>query len=299
MIGKAKACRGGASLFRYILDEKKGYELDRNLVSGTNARQINSDFEILASNNKSPRTTNTILSMVLSPEINDGCQATEDELRSMSRDFLKRLGIDPEKTQYISFVHIPDSRIRHNHIHILISRVDPETGKLFSDNWIGKKAQWAAHEVALERGLVSAKSLMIESLKRETPLLDKEWKVKREIWNHFKNVMDENPKIALPLFKEEMLRRGVQVNITINKKGEIQGYRVMHLHSQNEFKASEVNRNMSIGNMLKKGLVIESQHKVNKPLQKISDGLLSKFLLYQASKRMRENLKENSRDNDE
>lgn len=299
MIGKAKACKGGSSLFRYILDEKKGYELDRNLVSGTGASDINNDFEILSANNTAPRTTNTILSMVLSPDIKDGQEASKDELRSMSRDFLKRLGIDTEKTQYISFVHEADNHIKHNHIHILVSRVNPETGKLFSDKWIGKKAQWAAHEIALERGLVSAKSLMIESLKRETPLLDKDWKTKREIWNHFKGVMDENPKISLSQFEDEMLRRGVQINLTLNKKGQIQGYRVLHLHSQIEYKASEVNRIMSIGNMLKQGLVIESEKILNPPLQKSYTGMLSKFLLYQASKRMKENLKENSRENDE
>lgn len=299
MIGKAKACKGGSSLFRYILDEKKGYELDRNLVSGTGASDINNDFEILSANNTSPRTTNTILSMVLSPDIKDGQEASEDELRSMSRDFLKGLGIDYEKTQYMSFVHVADNHIKHNHIHILVNRVDPATGKLFSDKWIGKKAQWAAHEIALERGLVSAKSLMIESLKRETPLLDKDWKTKREIWNHFKNVMDENPNISLNHFIESMLNRGVQINLTLNKKGEIQGYRVLHLHSQIEFKASEVNRKMAIGNMLKQGMVIEPEKILNPPLQKSYTGMLSKFLLYQASKRMKENLKENSRENDE
>jgi len=284
MIGKAKACPGGIALFRYILDEKKGFLLDSNLIAGTMPGEIHKDFLLMASNSSA---TNTVFSMVLSPAIDDGKAASDAEMRSICGDFMKKLGM--EKQQYVVFIH---NNTAAKHAHLLVNRVLADSGKLLSDHYIGRKAHRAAHEIALERGMVSARSLMIDSLQKKIPVLDSDWKIKRQIWESFKSVMNRGGKITIQEFHEGMERLGIRVSLTRNNKGPIQGYRVMHLKSRTEYKASAVNREMSLQKMIKKGLTFDSQERMNPPLQKLWNGMLSRYIVYAVRKNLKQTLEQ-------
>ena len=139
MVGLAKACSGGGALANYVLDENKGYELDRNNLCGLTPKEIVEEFKMIQDLNQ--RATNKTFSLVLSPDIKDGKNSSDKELKAMTQEYLTKLGIDPEKQQYVAFVH---TEKEHKHIHIIANRVEPN-GKLISDHHIGKRGQWIAH----------------------------------------------------------------------------------------------------------------------------------------------------------
>ncbi len=159
MIGKAKSCIGGNALANYVIKDAKGYELLRNNLSGEMPTEILHEMKIIQDLNQ--KAQYKTLSLVLSPEKTEGQMLTNKELKEMTLDFLKELKIDTKNQQYLAFIH---TEKEHKHIHIICNRVNDD-GTLVSDSFIGKKAQWAAHRIAKERGLISAKERMIENLK--------------------------------------------------------------------------------------------------------------------------------------
>ena len=153
MISKAKSCTGGTALFNYVVNENKGYELLRNNISGITPKEMYSDFSILQQQNL--RCKNNTISIVLSPTIDDSIKMTNEQLKTLTKDFLKEMDLDPKTNQFIAFVH---TEKEHKHVHIILNRVKQD-GTLIKDSFISKKAQFVAHEMALKHGFTSAKEL--------------------------------------------------------------------------------------------------------------------------------------------
>ena len=260
MVGLAKACSDGGALANYVLNENKGYELDRNNLCGLTPKEIVEEFKMIQDLNQ--RATNKTFSLVLSPDIKDGKNLTNDELKIMTQEYLTKLGIDPEKQQYVAFVH---TEKEHKHIHIIANRVEPN-GKLISDHHIGKRGQWIAHEIAKERGLTSAKEKMFENIKNNEQNKGNLKELKFEIFKKHQEVLKNNPG-TFSKYKDEMRKLGLEVKPTINKQGELQGFRIIDNETKNDFKASEINRSMSIGKLVKQGLKNDLINQLNKPLQ--------------------------------
>src|SRR5690625_3110806 len=99
MIGKAKACIGGTALAVYIMKPEKGYELMRNKVYGDTPSEVLRDMEVIRSLNQ--RAKNKTFSLVLSPEKEEGHFLSDAKLRTLTREFMKELGIDPKEQQFV------------------------------------------------------------------------------------------------------------------------------------------------------------------------------------------------------
>ncbi|MEB3801744.1 relaxase/mobilization nuclease domain-containing protein [Flavobacterium columnare] len=263
MIGLAKACNGGGALANYVLDESKGYELDRNLLCGSTPKEMVEEMRMIQDLNQ--KATNKTFSMVLSPDVKDGQNLSDAELRAMTQEYLSKLGIDPERQQYVAFVH---TEKEHKHIHIIANRVQ-SNGKLISDHHIGKRGQWIAHEIAKERGLVSAKEKMFENIKSIDQNKGNLKSIKAEIFKKHQDVMRDKPK-TFENYIEQMNLKGVDIKPTINKQGQVQGFRVTDKETKNNFKASEVHRSMSIGNLTKLGLKNDLKNELTKPLKMVT-----------------------------
>jgi hypothetical protein len=203
--------------------------------------------------------------MVLSPDIKDGQNLSDKELKTMTQEYLTKLGIDPEKQQYVAFVH---TEKEHKHIHIIANRVQTN-GKLISDHHIGKRGQWAAHEIAKERGLISAKEKMFENIKNNEQNKGNLKILKNEIFKKHQQVMRDRPR-TFENYIKQMNSKGLEVKPTINKQGQIQGFRVVDTESKKDFKASEINRSMSIGNLIKDGLKNDLNNQLNGTLKTVS-----------------------------
>lgn len=251
MIGKAKSCIGGFSLFNYVIDDEKGTELLRNNLCGETPIELMREMQIVQNLNQ--KATNKLISMVLSPHVDDGEKLSKKQLQNLTKEFLKDLEIDVEKSQFIAFLH---TEKRHRHIHILLNRVD-ENGKLFQDHHIGKKAQWSAHRIAKKNGLISAKQIRIDKIKASEDIKSDSKNLRKEIYQKHLKVMESKP-MTMEKYLGEMLKRNVKFIPTINKQGELQGFRVRNMENQTEMKASEVHRNMGLKNLLDSGLFFKN-----------------------------------------
>lgn len=260
MVGAAKSCSGGGALGNYVMDERKGYELDRNNLCGSTPKEIMQEIKMMQGFNQ--RATNKTFSLVISPHDKEGQKLTDDELRSISKDFMNKLGIDTEKQQYLAFVHTEKS---HKHIHIIANRVLPD-GKLISDHHIGKRAQWIAHGIAKERGLISAKEKMFENMK----IIDKaNDSLRKDIISKHQAVMKERPQ-TFQNYINQMKQRGLEVTPSINRQGQLQGFRIRDLKSDKEFKMSEINRSMSASSLIKSGLKNDLNNSFDTTLKRVN-----------------------------
>ena len=256
MIGKVKSCIGGTALANYVMKDAKGYELLRNNLSGETPTEILHEMKIIQDLNQ--KAQYKTLSLVLSPEKTEGQKLTNKELQEMTLDFLKELKIDTKNQQYLAFVH---TEKEHKHIHIICNRVKDD-GTLVSDNFIGKKAQWAAHRIAKERGLISAKERMIENLKNIEQGKDNKRAIKNKILEKHNLVMKINPK-SMEEYKHKMYDFGIKVIPTINRQGLIQGHRFLDLESGSDFKASEIHRKLGLNVLLEKEILPVSTEIIN------------------------------------
>ena len=271
MIGKAKSCIGGFSLFNYVFDDEKGMELLRNNLCGETPVELFQEMKILQNLNQ--KATNKLISLVLSPHVNDGKNLSKKDLENITSEFLKELEIDVEKSQFIAFLH---TEKLHRHIHILLNRVD-ENGKLFQDHHIGKKAQWSAHRIAEKNGLISAKQIRIDKIKASEDIKSDSKNLRKEIYQKHLKVMDSKP-MTMEKYLAEMLKKNIKFIPTINKQGEMQGFRVRDMENQTEMKASEIHRNMRLKNLLDSGLFFkDGNFNINNTMQKLNQDNFQKI----------------------
>ena len=264
MIGKAKSCVGGFSLFNYVIDDEKGIELLRNNLCGETPIELFQEIKFLQNLNQ--KATNKLISLVLSPHVNDGENLSKRQLENITKEFLKELEIDADNSQFIAFLH---TEKRHRHIHILLNRVD-ENGKLLKDNYIGKKAQWAAHRVAEKNRLISAKQIRIDKIKASDDIKSNSKNLRKEIYQKHLKVMESKP-LTMEKYLAEMLKKNIKFIPTINKQGELQGFRVRNMENQTEMKASEVHRNMGLKILLDSGLFFKDENfSLNNTMQKLN-----------------------------
>lgn len=244
MIGKASSVKGSIAGMDYLRAEGKGYELDRNKLLGETSREIMQDFRMQQLGNTTCKRA--MFTAVISPDRADGKNLTDLELKKIGKEFMQGLGVDTNKQAYIMIVH---TEKLHKHLHLYINRIQ-DNGKAINDSFIGKKASQVAHNIAKSRGLVSAKDLLNEkvNLAKETDKV-----LKHEILNKHQAVMHTTPK-TFGNYIKEMAKAGLEIQPTINKQGQIQGFRVLDKHSGINHKMSDVNRSLSVNNLIKTGL---------------------------------------------
>ena len=257
MIVLAKSCVGGGALANYILDKKKGYELDRNLLCSDSSKGIIEEMRIVQDLNQT--SVNKTFSIVLSPDIADGKKLTDNDLKEITQEYLTKIGIDPSAQQYIAFIH---TEKEHKHIHIIANRVQLN-GKLISDHYIGKRSHWIVHDIAKSRGLISARDKMNEKSRNAEQQNDYKKTIKNEIFTIHKDVISNCNK-TFTEYIIEMKTRGIIVKPVINKQKQVQGFRVLSSKYKKEFKSSEIHRSMSIGNLMKLGFKNDLDFKTSK-----------------------------------
>lgn len=151
MIGKGKSIAHTANAIEYAKEKIQAVELDRNLVAGTTPEEISKEFEVFQ--NQNTRCEKNTFSFVVSPSIEDSKNLTKQDFQEITKDFLKEMNLD--KNQYVAYLHTDKE---HSHIHIFCNRID-EKGKATKDNYIGKRSQRAAEQVAKERNFTIAREV--------------------------------------------------------------------------------------------------------------------------------------------
>jgi hypothetical protein len=234
MVSKAKAIRGSAQSISYIQFDKvlgDAMELDRYGVVSDDPNEILQEFRLMQeANEKCEKNT---ISMVISPSSEK--EFSKSELRDIARTHLKGLGL--ENNQYLATVHQSTGK---THIHIIANRID-EQGKAVSDSFISKRSQDISEKIAQKKGLLTAQDWKKINEVTISP-------VKEEI----KQAHDFAKSKAhdFQQYSELMKGRRVEVIPTINKQGNIQGFKLLHEQSGMTFKASEIGKNTGVKDLL-------------------------------------------------
>ncbi|MDO6737386.1 relaxase/mobilization nuclease domain-containing protein [Wenyingzhuangia sp. 2_MG-2023] len=172
-------------------------------------------------------------SFIISPTIEDGKKMNEADLKKMCKLFLKELKLDEH--QAVGYVHRDKE---HLHAHLYVNRVN-FSGEAF-DAWrIGKRAQLAAKNVALQMGLTTVEQ--VKEQKQENTKL-----IRGEIKSIHDSMMKQRPK-SLKDYIKKMKNNNVIVKPVINKQNKLQGFR--YEYKKHSFKGSEVHRDMSINKL--------------------------------------------------
>ena len=254
MVGKAKSIGHTSNAIDYGKDKPNSQEISRNKLIGNSGHEIENEFKIYQNLNSNAKL-NTI-SVVLSPEPSDGRKLTNEDFKQITNSYLEKMNL--QENQHIAYVHRDRA---HTHIHLYVNRINDQ-GKAYNDSFISKKTQHMSEEISKEKGLISARDKMYEKINSQKNHLKE---LKNEIFKKHQDILKQQPK-TFSKYKEEMLKQGLEVKPTINKQGEVQGFRIIDVTTQKDFKASEINRSMSIGNLMKQGLKNDLNNQLNKPL---------------------------------
>lgn len=271
MVSKATATKGSSQAFDYLLDDKgHAQELDRNLLTGENGQELLAEFREVQAQNTN--CINNTYSIVLSPS--NERSFTNDELRELGREHLKNLGFDLENTQYLMTVHRSTDQ---PHVHILANRIDMQ-GNAHKDNFIGKRAQRSAEQIAERLGLTTARDIQKNKELSFEPNIKA---IRKEIQQAF-NQAKQEPDFAS--FCSKMKSQGIEVREIHNSGGKLQGLRYVHSKSGADLKASEVGKEFGAKTLVQKGMPFKDV-----PL----DINLSKFVVKKGLEMAQEGAKKN------
>ena len=255
MVGKAKSIGHTSNAVDYGKDKPNSQEISRNKLIGNSGYEIEQEFKVYQNLNSNTKL-NTI-SVVLSPDPTEGRKLTNEDFKEITVNYLEKMSLNEH--QHIAYVHRDRE---HTHIHLYVNRID-DKGKSFNDSFIGKKTSHISNEIAKEKGLISSRDKMYEKINNQKLNLKE---LKSEIFTKHTQVMGHKPK-TFENYIKQMNSKGLEVKPTINSKGEIQGFRILDIETKNDFKASEINRSMSVGNLVKQGLKNDLKNQLNSTLK--------------------------------
>lgn len=136
--------------------------------------------------------------------------------------------------QYIIIKHSgTESKKNQDHLHILANRVSL-SGKLYRDNWIGKKATEAANAIARERNFIQSQDIGKAN--------------KKEIKEAMNSVLKKMQGFDLSKFQEELGKLGFKVREARASTGKLNGYYVT-ARSGTEYKASEIGKGYTLAHI--------------------------------------------------
>ena len=253
MIGKGKSISHTRASISYGWNQEKNAEIvySQNLA-GQTPKEITGEFKIIQDQNG--RCKKNTLSFVLSPTIEDGKNLSQKRLKELTQMFIKQMNL--MNNQAIAFVHRDKL---HVHIHLYVNRIGFD-GKAYKDNFIGKRSQLAAQQVAKEMGLTTVKEVQQE---KQNEL----GQMRSEIKRIHEKVMAENKPRDFDQYIKHMEKHKVGVIPSINKANKLQGFRFKY-KGQN-LKGTQVHRSMSMSNLAlqlskdnEKGILIKDSNTI-------------------------------------
>lgn len=231
MIGLGKSISHTGASMGYGWDQEKDAKVVyREHLSGDNPKEITQEFKVIQSQNH--RCKKNTLSFVLSPTIEDGRELKDIELRGITERFVKEMKL--QERQAIAFVHQDKS---HLHIHLYVNRIAFD-GRAYKDNFIGKRSQQAAEQVARQMGITTVREVQQQKLNRVK-------EVRSEIKQIHKKVMTEIKPKDFDQYIKYMKQNNVEVVPSINRANQLQGFRFKY--NGYNLKGSDVHRSMSMG----------------------------------------------------
>jgi len=243
MIGKGSSISSTLGALRYGQDQQKEAEqVYSYLIAGDTPEEIAREFRAVQElNDNCERNT---LSFILSPTISDGNNLDQRELGELTKKFIQEMKLG--ERQAVAYVHRDKE---HTHVHLYVNRIDLN-GRAYNDSFIGKQSQLAAERTARELGMQTVREVQYE---RSIQLSG----IRSEIRNIHERTIGEGRSRNLESYIARMREQQVKVIPSINKAGNLQGFRFEY--KGHNLKASEVHRSLSGSSLLRS---IEKQRSV-------------------------------------
>ncbi len=233
MIGKGKSISHTGASMAYGWNQEKNAEIIYSQhITGENPKKITKEFEMVQSQNC--RCENNTLSFVLSPTIEDGKTLSKEQLGEITQKFIQQMEL--QERQAVAFVHRDKE---HLHIHAYVNRIGFD-GRAYKDNYIGKRSQYAAEQVAKDMGLTTVRD--VQQVKQEALQT-----ARQKIRDIHKEVMQQYKPKNFEQYIKHMKQKEVKVIPSINKSNKLQGFRFQYKGLN--MKGSEVDRSMSGGKL--------------------------------------------------
>lgn len=257
MIGKGKSISHTKASIQYGWNQEKDAKviLKQNLV-GNSPGEITKEFEFVQ--NFNTKCTNNTFSFVLSPTVDDKNKLSFKMLKDITSNFIKETGL--QNHQAVGFVHLDKD---HTHIHLYVNRINFE-GQAFNDSFIGKKSQKIAEKVARNLGLKTVKDVQLEK-ENKTKF------VRKSIYEKHKQCIKIDKPKSLDEYIQFMKKYDMDILPSINKSNQLLGFR--YKYKENEFKASEVHRNLSINKValeMNRSFSFDKIYQLNKGIKLIN-----------------------------
>jgi len=176
--------------------------------------------------------------IALSFSANDKGRLTNDLMTTIAKDYLRRMKID--NTQVLIVRHQDKA---HPHLHIVYNRVDND-GKTIPDNFQQYKSIKVAKALTLQHGLYIASDK--RQVKREQ--LKGADKVKYELYDKIKAASKQ--VTSMGELKQVLAKQGITTRYKL-KSGTLEIQGVSFSKGKYTFKASEIDRTLSYGNLTK------------------------------------------------
>ena len=157
MICKAKSNKGLAATIDYNVKEKAELVYN-NKLAGTTLSDFRMQMEDLQKCFRG-RSTQLTIHAILSPAIEDGKDLSAKQWQTIASKYLHQMNLHAH--QAIGFVHADK---KHRHLHLIINKVKGSNFKLYKDNFIGKRSQYAADTIASDMNLRRAKLVRQERI---------------------------------------------------------------------------------------------------------------------------------------
>jgi len=218
MISSISQGRGYGGVVRYVA-EKEGAEYVAGNTMGETPAEIAKEMNETRDAYEG-RAKKTVFHASLNPDAGDQI----NDPKKMGEDYLRGMGMDPEKHEYAMYRHTDTGR---EHYHIIANRVSRDGSSIASDKNNFQRSHNACRELEKKYGLKEhqQKGRYHESNKEEKGMAE------RKGWDrHPKEVIRNASRSAtgeaksLDQYKDEMKKRGVDVHERKNKAGEVSGY---------------------------------------------------------------------------
>lgn len=231
MIGKAKSISHGAIAIDYASNKIGAIEIDRQFVLGTKGIEMLREFQTV---NPNHNLKNDIIAIVLSPHPKSTIDKADDFFKKVLNEYIQEMKFNDH--QYVAYVHkdVPD----RPHIHLYVNRCNMN-GEVYNDSFISKKSQRVSDQLAEKHGLIRAKEVQQRNDTYKDILRDK-------IKTTHQEILKAKPD-KLDTYIQLMASEEISVKRVRNKQNEIQGLKIEYQGFS--FKASEVDRKMSIKNL--------------------------------------------------
>src|ERR1022692_2119244 len=165
MIGKAKSNKSLQATIAYNEKEKATLIYANNLV-GISLADYRMQMEDLQKCYRGYARQLTIHA-ILSPSIEDGKRLNASQWKIMADKYIANMNM--QRLQAIGFLHEDKE---HKHLHLVINKVKEDDFKLFHDNFIGKKTQKAADNIAIDMKLIRAAEIRQSRINQSARIKD-------------------------------------------------------------------------------------------------------------------------------